>query len=360
MGLTYHVKYSNLIFVDIYLHFNKRSHSGLFLHIAHVCTSHGFGHLTRQIALADALHSLGCQASLYCQHPHFVKKTLPSAKAYPKTADIGVIQHDSLHVDVQLTSKALFEQQHALIIDEWARELHPYDLVIADIPPHIFAACRKANIPVLGVGNFDWVWIYQQFPELQKWAQQFAQWQEGHDGVQLLPGPPLSLNIKAEYKWLARKAQPCVLPNDTVLVAFGGLGMAALQVLPVIPGVLWVFAPPAPHIEREDFLYLHDHSFPSLVESASIVLSKSGYGILAEGMRSGTPQIWMHRPMFPESRYLEAYAKQHGDIILTEPWGTAEWSKSLTQAVHRLRHKKRKGQPLDNDRLAQWIVKNYS
>jgi len=330
------------------------------MNIAYVCTPHGFGHLTRQVALGTSLHQLGCHGSFYCHHPAFVKNIIPNINVYKKSVDIGVIQNNSLEVDIEKTKEVLQQQQHNRIIEEWAEELKDYDVVIADIPPQIFAAGQLANVPVLGVSNFDWVWIYQQFEDLKPWAQMFAQWQKGHDGVQLNPGPPLHLNIQAQFQWLARTAQPCAIPKKSVLIAFGGLGIAHLHELPKIPGIQWVCAPPAPQIIREDFCYITAFDFPSLVESSSIVLSKAGYGILAEGMRSGTPQIWMHRPMFPESKYLESYARKQGDIIIHEAWGTQQWKQSLTLAIQSLIDTKRKGQPLDNDRLALWIVQNYS
>jgi|GEM_PF-5810621 len=330
------------------------------MNIAHVCTPHGFGHLTRQIALGVALQKFDVRSSFYCHHPTFVKQVLPNSITIQKTADIGIVQTHSLHIDIEATTQLLAQQNYDHQLLEWAKTLESYDLIISDIPPQIFAAAKLADIPVLGIGNFDWVWIYQQYEALSYWARKYLSWQEGHDGIQLNPGPPLNLNIKAQYQWLARTAQPCTLPPNSIVVAFGGLGMQDIEKLPSIPGITWVFAPPAPQIIRQDFFYIRDQSFPDLVESASIVLSKAGYGILAETMRSGTPQIWMHRPMFPESTYLEAYAKSQGTIILYDAWGTTQWIQALQVAIHTLCKQKNTCQPLDNQRLAQWIMQNYS
>jgi hypothetical protein len=330
------------------------------IQIAHVCTPHGFGHLTRQIALSSALNQWNVQSTFYCNNAPLVHDDIPNAHVINKTADVGIIQHDALHIDIPHTLRSLSTLCTPKALDEWAVELSQFDLVIADLPPLIFAAAKKAKIPVLGIGNFDWVWIYRHFPSLHKWADLFEEWQKEHTGVQLLPGSPLTFDVQKTVRWIARKAEPTTLPQNSILIGFGGLGIQDLHKIPKIPDVTWIIAPPTPHIDRSDIHYIDSEPFTNLVESASIILSKAGYGILAESQRSGTPQIWMHRPSFPEASILEDFAQTKGDVIITHPWGTPKWEMALKHAISTLKTQQRAPQPLDNKHLAEWIINRYS
>jgi hypothetical protein len=136
--------------------------------------------------------------------------------------------------------------------------------------------------------------------------------------------------------------------------------MKDLHQIPNIQGITWILAPPTPPIKRQDFLYVDTFPFTNLVESADMILSKAGYGILAESQRSGTPQIWMQRPSFPEAAILEEFAQRNGDVIIHEPWGTKKWKTALKNAVSILQTQRRTPQPLDNGSLAKWIVDHCS
>ena len=161
------------------------------MNIAHVCTPHGFGHLTRQLALGQALETLSVSSTYYCHNASIVKESHPHAKYIIKSADLGLVQKDSLHINIEQTQKKLYELCCEEQIEWWAQELSPYDGVIADLPPVILEACRRIKKPVLAVGNFDWAWIYRHYPALKDWSKLFFRWQEGHDAIALSPGPKL-------------------------------------------------------------------------------------------------------------------------------------------------------------------------
>ena len=86
--------------------------------------------------------------------------------------------------------------------------------------------------------------------------------------------------------------------------------------LPEIPEVTWILAPPCPNLQRADILYVEDVPYQDIIAGSSIIFSKAGYGILSEAMRSGKPLILVERTSFPESPFLEKYAESRGDIIL--------------------------------------------
>ena len=331
------------------------------MNIAHVCTPHGLGHVTRQIALAVSLQKYGCQSTFFCHNPSLVHESLPDCKVVQKFADVGIIQSKTTKVDIDQTLSLLNERCSPQAIDEWVDILQMYQLVIADIPPLIFAAAQKANVPVLGIGNFDWVWIYQHFTRLKQWSETMRKWQSGHHAVQLHPGHSLHCSIRAHAHWLARETRPSPysLPSLSILVGLGGLSEEEIQHLPCIEHVYWILSTPKTLVEREDIKYIPNIPFPSLVKTVDIVFSKAGYGILAESQVAGTPQIWMKRTSFPEARILESFAQSKGDFVIQSPWGTKSWKDELRQGIHSLKNNRRLPQQNDSHRLAQWIVQTY-
>lgn len=331
------------------------------MNIAHVCTPHGLGHLTRQIALAMSLRKHGCQSTFFCHNATLVHESLPSSPVIHKYADVGIVQPTSTQVDIAQTISILHQRCTQTAIEEWAKILIKYHLVISDMPPLVFAAAQKANVPVLGIGNFDWIWIYQHFPRLKPWAKTMIQWQKGHHAIQLHPGHPLHCSIQAHGQWLARVGQtPLTLPLTNILVGFGNPSKEEIMTLPRIEHVCWILTSPITSVSRKDIKYIQSVPFPSLMNAVDIVFSKAGYGILAESRVSGTPQIWMKRSNFPEARILESFALSQGDVVISSPWGSQQWKKELTKAISSLKNIRRSPQKNDNNRLAQWIMETYS
>jgi len=332
------------------------------MNIAHVCTPHGLGHITRQIAIAVSLKDLGCQSTFYCHNSSLVHESLPSAVVIQKYADVGIIQPDANTVDIEKTLSILKERCTVAAIDDWAETLRNYQLVIADIPPLIFAAAQKANVPVLGMGNFDWIWIYQHFPQLKQWSEKMKRWQQGHHAIQLLPGAPIHGSIQTSAHWIARANKDYIAPltSTSILVGFGNLTKNDILKLPYIKNVSWILPKGNTITSRHDIRSAQSLPFPALVKTVDIIFSKAGYGILAESQVTGTPQIWMKRASFPEANILESFALSVGDIVISEQWGTKKWKKELREAVLSLKGIRRPVQQNESHRIAQWIIKKYS
>ncbi|MEC7984636.1 MAG: hypothetical protein VX278_05700 [Myxococcota bacterium] len=309
--------------------------------IAHVCTPHGFGHLTRQLALGIELEHLCASSTYYCHNASIVKESHPNAKYIVKSADVGLIQKDSLHIDFDQTLRVLDDLCTEKKLQWWMEELAPYDAVIADLPPIILEACRRIQKPVLAVGNFDWAWIYRHYQPLKNWSKQWDKWQKGHVALSLSPGPAMEgFTILDTVSVISRPAEPYPVPSNGILLSFGGLGLADLNKIPRFSDVLWILTPATPYIERPDFRYISDVPYQNLIEGSEILLSKAGYSILSESMRSGTKQIWLHRSQFPEAPYLEEYAQQREDILLYEDLVTPTFADELMDAIQKLRSKK--------------------
>lgn len=309
------------------------------MRVAIVCSAHGFGHVARQIAVAEALIARGAEVTIFTAAPaHIVHVSAlpmgargssgsanqPAARVVPWAVDVGIVQRDSLTEDVPATVVALAERCAEPRIDALAAVLEGYDRVVVDIAPAGLEAARRAGHAPLAVGNFDWSWIYRHYPELCDWADRFAAWQAPHAALALDPGPGLFGFASVEHVGLVgRRRDPFAaggllgegVEGRTVLVSFGGFGLDGIDaMLPRLDGVTYVLAPPMPRLERPDCVWVPGVSFPALIASVDAVFTKPGYGIHAETALAGTPVVWLDRGAFPEAPFLERAMRARGDV----------------------------------------------
>jgi hypothetical protein len=292
--------------------------------IALICSAHGFGHVTRQLALAESMVALGHSPVLFTAAPEAIARAyLPEVRVQPWVVDVGLVQPDGLREDVEATAARLEAVCSEAAIDALAGALVGFDRAVVDCAPAALEACRRAGVPALAVGNFDWAWIYRHYPPLAAWAERFATWQAPHRAVALKPGPGMS-GFAAVEPWgvLGRKRRPhrAGRPGErTVLVSFGGFGLSDLEArLPRIPGVRYLLAPPLPRLDRPDVSYIEGVAYPALVAGADAVFTKPGYGILAEASLAATRLVWVDRGVWPEAPYLELAMWERGDIKVGE------------------------------------------
>ena len=79
--------------------------------IAVLCSAHGFGHLTRQLAIAEELMRHGAQPVFFtAAPPSMVTAYLPEAQVRPWVIDVGIQQQDSLTEDLPRTLTLLEER----------------------------------------------------------------------------------------------------------------------------------------------------------------------------------------------------------------------------------------------------------
>lgn len=325
--------------------------------VALVCSAHGFGHTTRQLALAAALRRLGAEPVLFSAAPRaLVDERLPGLELRPWWVDVGIAQRDSVHEDLPRTLALLAERCAEAAVDRLAAALAGFDRVVVDTAPAGLEAARRAGVPALAVGNFDWPWIYRHYPELSALAERLAHWQAAHVGLQITPGPGLSgFQAVERFGLLGKPSSPMRLASEgrTVLVSFGGFGLDAVdQLLPVMSGVTWVLAPPMLRLHRPDVIYAEGLPFPALVAGADAVLTKPGYSIFAEAALAGTPLVWISRGAFPEAPAIEAAMRERGDVKV----GEGGVGQALEQVWSRPR-----AEPVDGgeaDRLAGRVLRD--
>lgn len=286
------------------------------MRVALVCSAHGFGHLGRQLALAEALLERGAAVDVYtAAPPALVTDDVPGVRVVPWVVDVGLVQHDSRTEDVAATAPRAEAAAASERVDALAEALRGADRVVVDVAPAGLEAARRAGVPAVAVGNFDWPWVYRHYPELAGIAERLAAWQRHHPGWSLAPGPGLEgFRAVRRFGLLGRRRAPHRAAERAVVVSFGGFGLADLdRWLPRLDGVTWVLAPPMPRLDRPDVAWVDAVPFPRLVAGADVVLTKPGYGIHAETVLAGVRVVWIDRGAFPEAPFLERAMAARGD-----------------------------------------------
>jgi L-arabinokinase len=300
-------------------------------------SGHGFGHASRDIevinALLDKRPDLPVVIRTAARQWLFdltLRHPVPFEQA---ETDTGIVQIDSLHLDARasirraadfyrdLPARAAREAEHLRAAG--AR------LVVGDSPPLAFSGAAAAGVPSIALGNFTWDWIYAGYPDLLDQAPSlvdtlrrayahaaFAVRLPMHGGFDTIP-------VVRDVPFVARRSnRPCRhvrtalgLPVDgrVALVSFGGHGLEGLE-LDRIDARTWTIVTTgqvggrgaSPNVVDLDERRLYEDGirYEDLVAAADVVVTKPGYGIIAECLANDTALLYTSRGRFVEYQVL--------------------------------------------------------
>lgn len=250
-----------------------------------------------------------------------------------RTVDTGVVQIDSVHLDARATIALASEFYRTLPrrAEVEAAELRARDarLVIADAPPLACTAAAHAGIPSVVVSNFTWDWIYEGYeaelsaaPELVPILRDaYSTAKEGwrlplYGGFATVPRvrdvPFVARHARADRS-AADVRRELSLPSDKplVLVSFGGYGVTGLDLAGVdcFDSVHLVMTAPSArmpsvrgpiHWIAEEEVYSRGLTYVDLIAAADVVITKPGYGIIADCVANDTAMLYTSRGRFVE------------------------------------------------------------
>ena len=300
-------------------------------------SGHGFGHAARDMA---AINALGGRLP---DHEIVVRTSAPW-RLFDQTVrvpirflegeiDTGIVQIDSLRLDEAATitrASAFYRTLPARAAAE-ARLLREHDarLVISDAPPLGCAAASAAGVPSVVLSNFTWDWIYEAYereletaPDLLRtirdaYAQGAEAWRlPMHGGFATIPRitdvPFVARHARAD-RTAGHVRSDLSLPLDRplALVSFGRYGVADLRFedLDCLDDAGIVVTAPAAQIEsidgpvlpvREEDIYDRGLSYVDLIAAVDVVVTKPGYGIIADCLANNTAMLYTSRGRFPE------------------------------------------------------------
>jgi len=200
------------------------------------------------------------------------------------------------------------------------------NLIIGDTPPLCFEIAAQAGIPSVSITNFTWDVIYRAYsdehpgfrPLLEKITACY-----GRTTLALTLPYPCDTSMfprQQAIPWIARessltKAQArrkFNLPEiaTIVLLSFGGLGLEHLP-LAKLKGQREFFFVTTDKSQKLDrnLLILPDtqSQYEDLVRAVDVIVTKPGYGIVADVLAHRLPMLYTDRGNFPEyPRLVEA------------------------------------------------------
>ncbi len=257
--------------------------------------------------------------------------------------DTGVVQLDSLSLDEGETMRRAnaFHADLEAKADreaEWLTSIGAR-LVVADIPPLACAAARAAGLPVVALGNFTWDWIYEGY---RRWLPPDSDLIECLGDAYALTDVALRLPMHGGFSTMkhvldlpfiarrsskdpqATRAQLGLPPNrPLVLLSFGGYGLQRIDLAAVaglerylivvtadvtsnrreneVPSGAGVARlPPNVRLVDEQALYAGGLRYEDLVAAVDVVMTKPGYGIIAECVANDTAIVYTSRGQFVE------------------------------------------------------------
>lgn len=295
--------------------------------IAYYITAHGYGHGARSCDILNALNRTAPDLHIIVKTDlplTFMRSRLPaSIKIVPGAFDVGLIQKDSIQIDLDASLEAVeqfFKHESRLIAGEMEFiDRHDIGAVIADIPAIPLAAAKQAGIPTIATGNFGWDWIYSEFVKFDsRWQRHVDSFRAVYQQTDLLMRQPFAEPMAAfphriELPLLANPGTECRAlitreygadpKKKWVLLSFTSLDLdaAALDRLSQLEGCeLFSVEPLEWPGSAVKCLRRSVGKFADMLASMDVVVTKPGFGILSDCIANNKPIIYASRENFLE------------------------------------------------------------
>ena len=305
-------------------------------------SGHGFGHASRTIEVINAILAMRPETRIGVRTaaPRWLFDLTVKGKVTFSTleTDTGVVQIDALTLD-EADSIRRASAFHSDLVTRAASETRILrelgaGIIVGDIPPLAFAVGAAAGIPSIAIGNFTWDWVYADYPRVRLAPSLLPAIRTAYSKAAMALRLPMSggfesfSNVK-DIPFIARHAtktreEVCKLlklPTDKpiALASFGGYGLPGLEtdalakfkkytVVTTANVPLSRARKDAATAERkgsyisinEEAMYDTGVRYEDLVGAADVVVTKPGYGIIAECIANDTAILYTSRGHFPE------------------------------------------------------------
>ncbi|MGH7854856.1 MAG: glycosyltransferase family protein [Candidatus Binatia bacterium] len=298
--------------------------------ILYYITSHGYGHAVRSNQVIRALHQAGENVQVHVRTgaPEWLFSNSSRRVSYTKQSlDVGVVQPNSLRMDLEATFRACRELHDRMpnLVEQEVKFIkqQKIDLIAGDIPPACFEIAARANIPSVAITNFTWDVIYRAYtddhPGFVPLIQEMTRFYSKATLALVLPYPcemsmfprreaiPWVTRVSALSRSRARAAFGLPQSGTIVLLSFGGLGLAEFPWLQLDEMTDFFFVTTAAAGEsRGNLLFLDDaqRHYEDLLRAVDVIVTKPGYGIVADVLAQRLPVLYTERGEFAEYRFL--------------------------------------------------------
>ena len=196
-------------------------------------------------------------------------------------------------------------------------------LIVGDIPPLCFEIATRASVGSVAIGNFTWSEIYRayikNYPGFKSLVSEMEAFYRNATLALTLPYP-CGMDVfprREAIPWITRTSlltkgqarQAFRLPQSAtiVLLSFGGLGLQRLpwSNLKQLSEFFFVTTGETKQaINNVRFLPEAQHKYEDLVRAADVVVTKPGYGIVADVISHQVRILYTRRGEFAEYSHL--------------------------------------------------------
>jgi hypothetical protein len=298
--------------------------------ILYYITGHGYGHAVRSCQVIWSLKESCPESTVYVRStvPEWLfEHPLYSVRRTTRSLDAGIVQHDSLQMELQPTLEAckiIHAEMPALIEEEIAFiRQNKISLIIGDVPPLCFEIAARVGVPSVAIANFSWSGIYRGFLHaLPEFGTLIEEMERFYRKTTLALSLPYSCDMDI---FPAREMIPFItrssaldrrearvkfgLPRSATvaLLSFGGHGLERLHLERLLQQKDFFFVGTGEALREEHNMLILPHAqcnYVDLVRAADVIVSKPGYGIVADVIRHRVPLLYSARGDFAEYPYL--------------------------------------------------------
>jgi hypothetical protein len=234
-----------------------------------------------------------------------------------------MVQRDSLAMELSETLRAcqalqaqvpkLAEQETDFIRDNNIR------LILGDIPALCFEIAAAASLPSVAISNFIWSWIYRGYlgdypdflPLIEAMDSFYCKatlalalpYAAGMEIFPLRDSIPWISRTSALTKGEARNRFGLPQVGTIVLISFGGIGVRRLPWSRMKRSREFVFVTTGETERHDGNVFVLGHAqqrYEDLVRAADVIVTKPGYGIVADIIAHKVPALYTDRGDFPE------------------------------------------------------------
>ncbi len=230
-------------------------------------------------------------------------------------------------MDLSETLKAC-QRLHGSIPQVLDREIdfirnNEVEIIVGDIPPLCFEIARRAEIPSIAITNFTWNFIYRAYlRQYPGFLPLIVDMERFYSQATLALALPYSCQMEVfprreAIPWITRVSplakdearKKFALPRSAVIVllSFGGLGLNrfAWEKLEKLPEYYFIAAGETTTRRGNGCIFSDPRtSYADLVRASDVIVSKPGYGIVADAIVHQTRMLYTGRGEFAEDQML--------------------------------------------------------
>jgi len=325
-------------------------------------SGHGFGHASRQQAIIRYLSDAGARVHVKTPTPQKFFD-FPNVSYHNQRYDIGLIQPDSLTVDVEATFqwyREFLKRQPALVAEEvtFIHE-HNVSVIVSDMPAIAFEIAESAGIPSVACTHFTWDWVYRQYlPEYDHHADIVETLSASYNKATLALQMPfahpfdmfdtieeISLVINMPTKSRDEIRADFAVPegHKVCLLSMGGMtwGDSDVSALRDMRGwSFWVMPDMWEHVSDLPYctpIPTNTPDYQNLIAASDVLVGKAGWSTIAEIIAHRTPMLYTLRDGYSENTLLQSALQTHANCRYVEKsaFQTGAWIRHLSELVER-------------------------